>query len=70
MLQLPGRHKYKAILANILEGRITFGQIMKLLITNSETAKAKTDPKMVKKMMEDILSSPLEARNHGSVDRI
>jgi leucyl-tRNA synthetase len=46
-----------------LEGRITFGQIMKQLITNSETAKAKTDPKMVQKMMEDILSSPLEARN-------
>jgi leucyl-tRNA synthetase len=54
---------YKAILANILEGRITFGQIMKQLITNPETAKAKTDPKMVQKMMEDILSSPLEARN-------
>lgn len=54
---------YKAILANILEGRITFGQIMKQLITNPETAKAKTDPKLVQKMMEDILSSPLEARN-------
>jgi leucyl-tRNA synthetase len=54
---------YKAILANILEGRINFGQIMKLLIANPETANAKSDPKMVQKMMEDILSTPLEARN-------
>jgi leucyl-tRNA synthetase len=54
---------YKTILANILEGRINFGQIMKQLISNPETTKAKTDPKLVQKMMEDILSSPLEARN-------
>jgi leucyl-tRNA synthetase len=54
---------YKTILANILEGRINFGQIMKQLISNPETTKAKTDPKMVQKMMEDILSAPLEARN-------
>ena len=54
---------YKAILANILEGRINFGQIMKQLIADPETAKAKSDPKMVQKMIEDILSAPLEARN-------
>jgi leucyl-tRNA synthetase len=36
---------------------------MKKLIANPETNKAKTDPKMVQKMMEDILSTPLEARN-------
>jgi leucyl-tRNA synthetase len=54
---------YKAILANILEGRINFGEIMKQLIVNPETAKAKTDPKLVQKMMEDILSAPLEARS-------
>jgi leucyl-tRNA synthetase len=54
---------YNAILANILEGRINFGQIMKQLIANPETAKAKSDPKMVQKMIEDILSAPLEARN-------
>ena len=54
---------YKAILANILEGKINFGQIMKQLIANPETAKAKTDPKLVQKLMEDILSAPLEARN-------
>jgi leucyl-tRNA synthetase len=54
---------YKAILANILGGKTNFGEIMKQLIANPETAKAKTDPKMVQKMMEDILSTPLEARN-------
>jgi leucyl-tRNA synthetase len=54
---------YRAILANILEGRTNFGEIMKQLITNPETSKAKTDPKMVQKMMEDILSTPVEARN-------
>lgn len=54
---------YKTILAKILEGRINFGQIMKQLISNPETTKAKTDPKLVQKMMEDILSAPLEARN-------
>jgi leucyl-tRNA synthetase len=54
---------YKVILANILAGKTNFGEIMKQLITSPETAKAKTDPKMVQKMMEDILSTPLEARN-------
>ena len=54
---------YRTILANTLEGRINFGQIMKQLIANPETTKAKSDPKMVQKMIEDILSAPLEARN-------
>jgi len=54
---------YLAILANILEGKTNFGEMMKKLIVNPETSKAKTDPKMVQKMMEDILSTPLEARN-------
>jgi leucyl-tRNA synthetase len=54
---------YKKILANILTGKTNFGEIMKQLIANPETANAKTDPKMVQKMIEDILSTPLEARN-------
>jgi leucyl-tRNA synthetase len=54
---------YKSILADILAGKTNFGEIMKQLIANPETSKAKTDPKMVQKMMEDILSTPLEARN-------
>jgi leucyl-tRNA synthetase len=54
---------YKTILANILEGRINLGEIMKQLIANPETANAKTDSKLVQKMMEDILSAPLGARS-------
>jgi leucyl-tRNA synthetase len=54
---------YQTILANILDGKTNFGEIMKQLIANPETSKAKTDPKLVQKMIEDILSAPLEARN-------
>lgn len=54
---------YRLILASILEGRTNFGEMMKQLIANPETAKAKTDPKLVQKIMEDILSTPLEARS-------
>jgi leucyl-tRNA synthetase len=54
---------YNRILTNILESRINFGQIMKELIAKPETAKVKSDPKMVQKMIEDILSAPLEARD-------
>ena len=38
---------YKTILASILEGKTNFGEIMKQLIANPETAKAKTEPKLV-----------------------
>jgi leucyl-tRNA synthetase len=54
---------YKAILANILEGRINFGEIMRQLIANPETAKIKTDAKLAQRIIEDILSAPLEARS-------
>src|SRR5918999_1682381 len=54
---------YRQILANILNGTMNFGQIMKQLIANPETVNAKSNPKMVQRMMEDILSAPLEARN-------
>ncbi len=54
---------YKAILANVMGGKSNFGEVMKQLIANPETARVKTDPKLVQKMMEDILSSPLEARS-------
>ncbi len=54
---------YREILANILNGTMNFGQIMKKLIGNPETVKAKNNPKMVQRVMEDILSAPLEARN-------
>ena len=54
---------YRAILSNIQAGRINFGEIMKQLIANPETAQSKTNPKLVQKMVEDILSAPLEARS-------
>jgi leucyl-tRNA synthetase len=54
---------YREILANILNGTMNFGQIMKQLIGNPETVNAKSNPKMVQRVMEDILSAPLEARS-------
>src|SRR5581483_3808515 len=54
---------YRAILASIMDGKTNFGEIMKQLIANPDTSKAKTDPKLVQKMIEDILSAPVEARN-------
>jgi leucyl-tRNA synthetase len=54
---------YKAVLANVMDGKSNFGEVMKQLIANPETARVKTDPKLVQKIMEDILSSPLEARS-------
>ena len=54
---------YKAVLAHVLAGKTNFGEIMKVLLSDPQTVRAKTDPKLVQKMMEDILSSPLEARS-------
>jgi leucyl-tRNA synthetase len=53
---------YHTVLVNILEGRTGFGEIMKELISNPETSKVKTDPKIVQKMIEDVLSIPYDAR--------
>ena len=53
---------YRMILSNVLQGKTNFGESMKQLIANPETAKVKTDPNLVKKMQDDILSAPVEAR--------
>ena len=53
---------YKTILSNIMQGKTNFGETMKQLIANPDTAQVKTDPNAVKKMQEDILSAPVEAR--------
>jgi leucyl-tRNA synthetase len=53
---------YKVVLAQVISGNTNFGEIMKVLLSDPQTAKAKTDPKLVQKMVEDILSSPVEAR--------
>lgn len=55
---------YQKILEYILlENKTNFGDIMKELVKDSETAKVKKDPKLIRNMIEDILSDPIEARN-------
>jgi leucyl-tRNA synthetase len=56
---------YQKILVSILlESKTNFGDIMKQLVKDSEIAsKAKYDPSLIRKMMEDILSDPIKARN-------
>lgn len=56
---------YQKVLASVLlEGNTNFGDIMKQLLKDPEIAsKSKSDPNLVRKMMEDILSTPLESRN-------
>lgn len=55
---------YQKILASmLLESKTSFGDIMKQLIKDREmTAKAKSNPNFIRKIIEDILSSPTEAR--------
>ncbi|MEO9362673.1 MAG: class I tRNA ligase family protein, partial [Nitrososphaera sp.] len=54
---------YKTVLENVTAGRTNFGDMMKQLIANHDTSRIKSDPNLVKKMQDDILSTPLEARN-------
>ncbi|AIC17280.1 leucine--tRNA ligase [Nitrososphaera viennensis] len=56
-------HAYKTVLENIAAGRTNFGDMMKQLIASPETSRVKSDPNLVKKMQDDILSTPLEARS-------
>ena len=54
---------YQKILEYILlENKTNFGDIMKQLVKDPETAKAKNDPKLIRNMIDDILSDPIEAR--------
>ena len=55
---------YQKILGYILlENKTNFGDIIKQLVKDPETAKAKNDPKLIRNMIDDILSDPIEARN-------
>jgi leucyl-tRNA synthetase len=55
---------YNKILSIVfLKSNPNFGDIMKQLIKDPETTKAKNDSNMVRKMIEDILSDPIETRN-------
>jgi leucyl-tRNA synthetase len=54
---------YQKILSIIMLKNMTnFGDIMKQLIKDPETAKVKDDPKLIRNIVEDILSDPIEAR--------
>jgi leucyl-tRNA synthetase len=54
---------YKILSIVFLESNTNFGDIMKQLMKEPETANAKNNSNMVKKMIEDILSDPIETRN-------
>ncbi len=55
---------YRKVLSFILlENKTNFGDIMKQLVKDPETAKVKNNPKLIRNIVEDILSDPIEARN-------
>jgi leucyl-tRNA synthetase len=53
---------YRKILNAITEGKTNFGEIMKMLVSDQSDTKAKQSPELVKRMVEDILSDPLDSR--------
>ena len=55
---------YQRIIENIvLEHKTNFGDIMRQLVNDPSTMKAKTDPNLIKKIIDDILSDTMEVRN-------
>jgi len=58
---------YNSILKNVLDGQTNIGTIIKSLIANKETEQIKKDPDFVKKILNDILSEPVELRK-GRMD--
>jgi leucyl-tRNA synthetase len=54
---------YAKILNAIIEGKTNFGEVMKRLIADPSTSKVKQSPDMVKRMIEDVLSDPLDSRH-------
>jgi leucyl-tRNA synthetase len=63
---------YRKILDVIIEGKTNFGEIMKLLVSDPKTSNVKQSPDMVKRIIEDVLSDPLDSRHRkaelGSID--
>jgi leucyl-tRNA synthetase len=57
------RQLYVAVLRQVTKGKTNFGELMKQLLSDPQTATAKSDPKLVQKVLEDILATPLDARN-------
>ena len=71
------RQIYQKILTSILlENKTNFSDLMKELVNNPETAaKSKSNPNLIRKMIEDILSDSIETRNRrfkleGNFDEI
>lgn len=58
---------YKKVLNAIMDRKTNFGDIMKLLVSDPDTSKVKQSPDMVKKMIEDVLSDPVDSRNRKDV---
>ena len=58
---------YSSILKNVLDNQTNLGTIIKSLIANKETEQIKKDPDFVKKILNDILSDPIELRK-GRID--
>lgn len=54
---------YSKILSKLSESNLNFGDIIKILIKDPEITEIKNNLNMVRKMVEDILSEPLETRN-------
>ena len=54
---------YSKILSKLSESNLNFGDIIKILIKDPEISEVKNNLNMVRKMVEDILSEPLEIRN-------
>jgi leucyl-tRNA synthetase len=56
---------YQKVLVSIASEskKTNFGDIMKQLMKDPETSEAKNNPNLIRKMIEDILSTPVEARN-------
>jgi leucyl-tRNA synthetase len=59
------RQIYRKLLASILlENKTNFSDLMKELVNNPETSvKSKSNPNLIRKMVEDILSDSVETRN-------
>lgn len=53
---------YMKVLSMVMQGKTNFGEIMKQLVGDTSTSKVKETPEIVKHMIDDILSDPLNSR--------
>ncbi len=57
---------YMKVLSMVMQGKTNFGEIVKQLVSNKSTSKVKETPEIVKHMIDDILSDPLNSRQRKS----